>query len=60
MNILINMNTFKHEHFWITFPILILVLTSIILKLACTYHTFDYATSRDNISRHLNLIKVQI
>ena len=54
------MNTFEHEHFWTTFSILILVLTSIILKLDCTYHTFDHATSRDNISRHLNLLKMQI
>ena len=47
------------EHFWTDFSILILVLTSIILKLAGTYYTSDHATSRDNISRHLNLIKVQ-
>ena len=54
-----NKNIFKHEHFWTTFSILFLVLTSFILKLDCTYHTFDHATSRDTISRHLNLMKVQ-
>ena len=41
-----NKNIFKHEHSWTTFCILILVLTSIILKLDCTYHTFDHATSK--------------
>ena len=35
------------------------MLTSIILKLDCTYHTFDHATSRDKVLRQLNLIKVQ-
>ena len=41
-----NKNIFKHEHSWTTFCILILVPTSIILKLDCTYHTFDHATSK--------------
>ena len=41
-----NKNIFKHEHSCTTFCILILMLTSIILKLDCTYHTFDHATSK--------------
>ena len=42
------MNTFNSEFFE-----LLLVLTSIILKLNCTYHTSDHAASRDSKTRHL-------
>ena len=53
------MNIFEPKNFRTNFSILIFVLTSIIPKLDCTYHTSDHATSPDSISRHLNLIKVQ-
>ena len=55
------LNIFKTRTFlnYFCILILILVLTSTILKLDCTYHTFDHATSRDKVSRRLNSIKMQ-
>ena len=60
MNILMNMNTFNSNNFGLLSSIYNFVLTFIILKLDCTYLTLDHAASRDDISPHLNLIKVQI
>ena len=59
MSILMNMNTCNSNNFDLFFYSNF-GAHCFIFKLDCTYHISHHVASRDNISRHLNLIKVPI